>query len=68
MKNYKVALIHCPKSTTYKLVKMTQDLDPNDPCVMWVFDASKIKIAQKIMKNMNVAQVMNKSGADMVFG
>ncbi|WP_462251636.1 hypothetical protein [Ekhidna sp.] len=62
MKHLRIALIHCPKSTTYKLVKMTQDMDENDPCVMWVFDSSNMRVAKKIMKNLNVANVINTTG------
>ncbi|NQZ76678.1 MAG: hypothetical protein HRT61_11325 [Ekhidna sp.] len=65
MKSIKVALMHCPQSREYRLIQVTERFDPNDPCVLWVFDSSKIKTAQKIMKNMNIAQVINSSGMDL---
>ena len=65
MENIRIALIHCPNSLTYKLIRLTDELDLNDPCIMWVFDASKMKTAQKIMKNMNVAQVLNMTDLEM---
>lgn len=67
MKKIQIALVHCPKSTRYQLVKMTKEIDPDDPCVMWIFDSSKINTAKKIMKNMNVAQLLNASGSDVAF-
>lgn len=59
MKDVRIALFHCPKSTTYKLLKMTAEMDENDPCILWVFDSSNMRIANKIMKNLNVANVVN---------
>ena len=66
MKDVKIALLHCPKSSSYKLMKMTSDLNEDDPCIMWVFDASRFKMAMKIMKNMNIADKLNTM--DMAFG
>ncbi|MEM7296917.1 MAG: hypothetical protein AAF391_01475 [Bacteroidota bacterium] len=61
MKKFKIALVHCPKSTIYKLVKMTSDMNENDPCIMWIFDSSKLKVAKKILLNMNAAKFINAS-------
>ena len=61
MKDFKVALVHCPEAVTYKVVKMTADMSEEDPCIMWVFDSSKFKMALKIMKNMNIADKLNTS-------
>ena len=68
MKKIQIALVHCPQSTSYKLVKMTKEMDANDPCIMWVFDSSKINTAKKIVTNMNVAQMLNSSGSSVAFG
>lgn len=57
MKKFRIALFHCPESSEYKLIKLTPEMDENDPCVMWVFDSSKLALAKKIMRNMNVAAV-----------
>ena len=57
MKNIKIALIYCSESSSYRLVNFTKEINPNDPCVMWVFDSSKIKTAKKIMKNMTLADL-----------
>lgn len=68
MKNIKIALIHCPKSSSYKLVKVNKEMDRNDPCVMWIFDSSKINTARKIMKNMNVAHFINETDHSFSLG
>ncbi len=59
MKNFKIALFYCDKAFKYKLVTVDDQIDPEDPCLLWVFDSSKIKVAQKIVRNMNLAGVTN---------
>ena len=59
MKSFKIALLHCPKSSVYKLMRFTKEMDESDPCIMWVFDSSKLTLAKKIMKNMNIARSLN---------
>ena len=59
MKEFRIGLYHCPQSTSYKLIKLSKDVDENDPCLLWVFDASRKKLAKKILNNMNIANVQN---------
>ena len=59
MEDFKIALYHCPKTTTYQLKKVMGKLDQNDPCLLWAFDYSKMKLAQKIVKNLNIAGSAN---------
>ena len=60
MNKTKIALVHYPETSNYKLVKMTE-MDVNDPSFMWAFDISKVKLAEKLAKNMNIANVLNQS-------
>ena len=59
MKKFRIGLLHCPNSSEYKLIKLTPDMNENDPCFMWVFDSSKINRAKKIMRNLNLASSFN---------
>ncbi len=59
MKKIQIALYHCPNSMEYKLIRLTDDIDLNDPCLMWIFDSSKIRLAKKIARNLNLVQDLN---------
>jgi len=66
MQKAKIALIHCPKSNTYQLVKLLKKVDVSDPCLMWVFDISRLNTAKKIMKNMNLAHEIYGSSTTLI--
>jgi hypothetical protein len=55
MNKIRIALFHCPDTSRYKLIKLNPEVSEDDPCLMWVFDSSKLEMARKITRNLNLA-------------
>ena len=56
MHTIRYVLFYSNRSKRYKLAKVKADnFNPRNPEVLWIFNEDKLKIAKRIMHNMNLA-------------
>lgn len=56
MTKFKYVLFYSPRNKKYKLAKVKADnFNPKNPDVLSIFEPERLKIAKKVLKNLNLA-------------
>ncbi len=53
---FKYVLFYSTRNKRYKIAKVKADnFNPKNPDVLWIFNPEKLKLAKRVLKNMNLA-------------